>query len=85
MGAMRWFIQWLWGPSSLGRIVKFNHWWPSFDRGGCNDWRQWGIAWPCVVVDYKHHRETTTPIWNWVWLRSRLGYPYKCGGDGGAM
>jgi hypothetical protein len=68
-------VQWLWGPP-LGRVIRVKSWWPSFETCGCRDWRQWGIAWPTMLVD--HHsarRETATPIWNWVWLTHRLKPP----------
>jgi hypothetical protein len=69
------FIEWLWGYK-LGTKPFVKSWWPSPDNGGCpHDWREWGIAWPCLGD--RKEGGTRTPIWNWVWLRNRLGFPYK--------
>jgi len=67
-------IQWLWGPP-LGRLVRFTSFrpWLSFS---CRDWRQWGVEWPCMLVDRSCGRSHCTPVWNYMWLRSRLGFPY---------
>lgn len=72
-------IEWLWGLP-LGKIVKFKSWAPSWDQP-CRDWRHWGVAWPVMLVDGDWGRQTTSPIWNWMWLRNRLGFPPKESGD----
>lgn len=66
-------ICWAWGYD-LGKLIRVKSWWPSFDTCYQEDWRQWGIAWPTILVDQNWTRTTSTPIWNWVWLCNRLGY-----------
>ena len=67
-------LTWLWGYP-FGKLVRVKSWLPTFDRCGCpHNWRQWGIGWPTMLLDYPGHRRTETPIWNFVWLQNRLGY-----------
>jgi len=65
-------IEWLWGHK-LGKAPFVKSWWPDYDRHG-SDWRQWGVAWP--VLGDRKEGGTRVPIWNWVWLRNRVGFPY---------
>ena len=74
---MRWYaaLEWLWG-SPLGKLVKVKTWRPSLDLHFL-DWRDRGVAWPTLLVDRHGKRWTSTPIWNFIWLRNRLGFGEK--------
>lgn len=68
-------LEWLWG-SPLGKLVKVKSWRPSLDLHFL-DWRDRGVAWPTLLVDRRGMRWTSTPIWNFIWLRNRLGFGEK--------
>jgi hypothetical protein len=42
-------------------------WGRPLDRG------PFGIGWP-TMLDRRGEASTETPIWNWIWLRDRLGF-----------
>lgn len=65
-------LQWAWGEP-LGKFVAVRSWRPSLDWNS-RDWRNWGIAWPTYLADHCGRRSTDSPIWNWIWLRNRLGF-----------
>lgn len=63
-------IEWAHGDFGPQKLVRYKSFLPSFDRCNCRDWRQWGLAWPTMLVDRASGRMTATPIWNWEWLSS---------------
>lgn len=76
-------VQWLWGPhTSNERVILVKSWWPSWDSGGTKRWQDHGIAWPVMLIENSWTRMTVTPIWNFIWLRNRLGFPEKMGEPG---
>jgi hypothetical protein len=85
------FVEWLWGHKfGLAPFVK--SWRPFIDAHrprGYRGWmlwqfalQNWGVAWP--LLGDRKIGGTSQPIWNWTWLRNRLGFPYRFEG-GGAM
>jgi hypothetical protein len=73
-------VEWCWGHK-LGKAPFVKSWIPSFDTHRPRGYdrrmlwrfalREWGLAWP--VLGDRKEGGTHTPIWNWTWLRNRLG------------
>jgi len=68
------FLEWLWGHK-FGPAPIIRSWHLGIDTCRCADWREWGITF--VTLGDRKAGGTSTPIWNLVWLRNRLGFPYK--------
>lgn len=48
------------------RVVRVKSWWPT--------WGQYGLEWPCLLVDSLGVRRTCWPVWDWARLRSFFGF-----------